>query len=309
MLPKFLESLGENIAKEWLSKLLLPALVFWLGGLLAVCSNPKFGWKIVEPFLGDGKNLATFPLNQLILGLLAIAISATIVQQLELTILRWLEGYWHPWLNPLRQWLVRRQEASFSHAKHNRNQLYDRYDSLTSEEMDKLARLDWQRKQTPKQIDQLMPTRLGNILRAAESRPLEKYGLETTICFPRLWLLLPAEVKIELSEARSRLNSTVRIWIWSVLFLGWGYYSCWAIPIGLGVAWLSYGWMLDAAAVYGDLLESAFDLFRTLLYKSLRLSLPKNPTEELRLGRALTDYLWRGFVEPEPNFEEPDKKL
>ena len=90
--------------------------------------------------------------------------------------------------------------------------------------------------------------------------------------------------------------------------MGWGYYSRWAIPVGLGAAWLAYGWMLNAAAVYGDLLESAFDLFRTLLYKSLRLPLPKNPTEESQLGKALTDYLWRGFVEPEPNFEEPDKK-
>jgi hypothetical protein len=236
MLPKFLESLGENIAKEWLSKVLLPALVFWLGGLLAVCSDPAFGWKIVEPFLGDGKNLATFPLNQLIVGLLAISVSAAIAQRLELTVLRWLEGYWHRWINPIQRGLVRRQESSFNRAKQTRKELFDRYDSLTSEEMDELVRLDWQRKQTPKQSDRLMPTRLGNILRAAERRPLEKYGLETVICFPRLWLLLPAEVKTELSEARSRLNSMVRIWIWSVLFLGWGYYSLWAIPVGLAVA-------------------------------------------------------------------------
>jgi hypothetical protein len=201
MLPKFLESLGENIEKEWLSKVLLPALVFWLGGLLAVCSGPAFGWKIVEPFLGDGKNLATFPLNQLIVGLLAISVSAAIVQRLELTVLRWLEGYWHRWINPIRRWLVRRQESSFNRAKQTRKELFDRYDSLTSEEMDELVRLDWQRKQTPKQSDRLMPTQLGNILRAAERRPLEKYGLETVICFPRLWLLLPAEVKTELSEA------------------------------------------------------------------------------------------------------------
>lgn len=308
MLPKFLESLGEGIAKEWLGKVLFPALVFWLGGLLAVCSNPKFGWKIVEPFLGDGKNIAIFPLNQLILGVLVIAVSAVIVQRLELSVLRCLEGYWLPLLNPLRRWLVGRIKTGYDNAKQERQQLFDRYASLSSEEMDKLVRLDWQRKQTPKQSDRLMPTRLGNILRAAERRPLEKYGLETVICFPRLWLLLPAEVKGELGEARSKLNSMVRVWMWSVLFLGWGYYSLWAILVGLGAAWFAYGWMLDAAAVYGDLLESVFDLYRTLLYKSLRLPLPKNPTEELLSGKALTDYLWRGFVEPEPIFEEPEKK-
>jgi hypothetical protein len=303
-----LESLGESIAKEWLSKVLLPALVFWLGGLLAVCSNPKFGWKIIEPFIGDGKNVATFPLNQLILGLLAIAVSAAIVQRLELAVLRCLEGYWLPLLNPLRRWLVGRIETGYNNAKQERQQLFDRYASLTSEEMDKLVRLDWQRKQTPKQSDRLMPTRLGNILRAAERRPLEKYGLETVICFPRLWLLLPAEVKAELSEARSRLNSMVRIWIWSVLFLMWGIWSWWAIPVAISSAWLAYGWMLDASVIYGDLLESAFDLYRTLLYKSLRWKLPRNPTEERELGKGLTDYLWRGFTDLEPTFEEPEKK-
>jgi hypothetical protein len=308
MLTKLFEGLGDNIAKEWLSKVLLPALVFWLGGLVAVCSNPDFGWQIVEPFVGDGKNLATFPLNRLILVAIAIAISATIVQRLELTVLRWLEGYWGQWLNPVRRWLIRRQEVDFKRAKEQRKQLAERYDLLTSEERDELARLQWEYKQTPKQSERLMPTRLGNILRAFERRPLEKYGLETTICFPRLWLLLPGDVKAELGEARSRLNSIVRIWIWSVLFIGWGYWSWWAIPVGAIAAWLAYNWILDAAAIYGDLLESAFDLYRNLLYKSLRLPLPKKPSEELLSGKALTDYLLRGFVEPEPNFEELDKK-
>jgi hypothetical protein len=306
MLPKFLESLGENVAKEWLSKILLPALVFWLGGLLAVCS--KLGWKIVEPFLGDGKNLASFPLNYLVVGLLIVAVSAVVVQRLELTVLRWLEGYWGGLLQPVRRWVVGRLVTKLQRDKEVRQGLLDKYDALTGVEMDELVRLDWRRKQTPKQVDRLMPTRLGNILRSAERRPLEKYGLDVVVCFPRLWLLLPTEVKGELSDARSRLNSMVRIWMWSVLFLGWGYYSLWAIAVGLGAAWFAYGWMLDTAAVYGDLLESVFDLYRTLLYKSLRLPLPKNPTEELLSGKSLTDYLWRGFVEPEPIFEEPDKK-
>jgi hypothetical protein len=65
---------------------------------------------------------------------------------------------------------------------------------------------------------------------------------------------------------------------------------------------------LDAAAIYGDLLDSAFDLYRNLLYKSLRLPLPKKPSEELVSGKALTDYLLRSFMEPEPNFEELEKK-
>jgi hypothetical protein len=305
MLPKFLESLGESVTKEWLTKVLIPALIFWLGGALALGS--KFGWKSVEPLL-TGKNPETFPITQLILGLLLIAISATIVQRMELNVLRLLEGYWYPWLKPLQRWRVRSQEAHFARSEQRRQELLACYDTLTGEELDEYSQLDWQRKQTPKHSNRLMPTRLGNILRAAELRPLEKYELEVVVCFPRLWLLLPNEVKMELTESRGQLNAMVRVWIWSVLFLLWGFWAWWAIPVGIVSAWLAYQWMLDAAVTYGDLLESAFDLYRTLLYKSLRWKLPKTPTEERGSGKALTDYLWRGFAEPEPTFEEPDKK-
>lgn len=305
MLPKFLESLGESITKEWLTKVLIPALVFWLGGALALGS--KFGWKSAEPLL-TGKNSETFPITQLILGVLLIAISATIVQRIELNVLRLLEGYWYPWLKHLRRWRVRSQEQHFDHSEQRRKELLTRYDTLNGDELDEYSQLDWQRKQTPKHSNRLMPTRLGNILRAAELRPLEKYSLEVVVCFPRLWLLLPNEVKTELTESRSQLNAMVRVWLWSVLFLLWGFWAWWAIPVGIVSAWLAYQWMLDAAVTYGDLLESAFDLYRTLLYKSLRWRLPKTPTEERSLGKALTDYLWYGFTEPEPTFEELEKK-
>jgi len=44
---------------------------------------------------------------------------------------------------------------------------------------------------TPAESDRHMPTKLGNILRAAELRSKDKYGLDAVICWPRLWLLLP----------------------------------------------------------------------------------------------------------------------
>jgi hypothetical protein len=114
-----------------------------------------------------------------------------------------------------------------------------------------------------------------------------------------------SSVNIEAQSVTSRFemaNSFVRV-------ASHQEYRGYALLIDVGECLLvCYDWMLDTAAVYGDLLESAFDLYRTLLYKSLRLPLPKNLTEELRSGKVLTDYLWRGFVEPELTFEKPEKK-
>jgi hypothetical protein len=52
---------------------------------------------------------------------------------------------------------------------------------------------------------------------------------------------------------------------------------------------------IAAATTYGDLVEASFDLYRSLLYQSLRWNLPADPNEERRVGQHLTEYLWRGL--------------
>lgn len=307
MLPKFLESLGDTLAKEWIAKVFTPAFVFWFGGLLTWALHSPTNWNTLEQWLNQ-KTLVQ-PFTTLIVALLTVATSAIVIQQFELPVLRLLEGYWPRWMQPLRRRLIKMQKIKAEKAEKRFQGLASQgIENLTLEEADEYVQLDWQLKQTPTQSDRLMPTRLGNILRAAERRPLEKYGLESVICFPRLWLLLPNEVKTELTEARAKLNTMVRVWIWSLLFLIWSIWAWWAIPLGIISAVLAYRWMLNAAAIYGDLVESAFDLHRIALYKALRWKLPKNSTEEQDTGKALTNYLWRGFTEPECLFEESDQK-
>lgn len=150
--------------------------------------------------------------------------------------------------------------------------------------------------QLPEQEQDLLPTRLGNILRAAERRPYHRYGLDAIICWPRLWLLLPEAVKKDLQAAQTELNNAVRLIFWSLLFLVWSIWAWWAIPLALMAAAFAYGWALDAAAVYATLIEATFDLHRPLLYNALGWTLPPDPAEERRVGRQLTDYLWRGSV-------------
>jgi hypothetical protein len=55
-----------------------------------------------------------------------------------------------------------------------------------------------------------------------------------------------------------------------------------------------YGWILDAATTYADLIDATFDVHRTLLYKSLRWQLPATAAAEIEAGKQLTAYLWNG---------------
>jgi len=81
-----------------------------------------------------------------------------------------------------------------------------------------------------------------------------------------------------------------------------GIITIWAVPVGLLLTLLSYRWMLQAAEIYGELIESAFDIHRILLYKSLRWHLPENPADEHKQGKIITAYLFRGSDTTEPKF-------
>ena len=144
-----------------------------------------------------------------------------------------------------------------------------------------------------------MPTRLGDLMRAAERRPIDKYGLDTIICWPALYLVLPAEARTELGAARTSLDKAARTWLWGALFLVWTPWSWWAVPIGAIVATLAYYvGILDAARQLGELSSTAFDLYRFRLYDALHLPRPVSPVAERREdGRRVTNLLWGGSDE------------
>lgn len=105
MPTKFLESFGSKLAEKWVATLLTPAFVFWLGG--AAAALQRFGWKPASTWFSQQDE----PLQiALLIGVLCvIAASAFVVQRFDLPVLRFLEGYWHPWLRPLRRWLIARE--------------------------------------------------------------------------------------------------------------------------------------------------------------------------------------------------------
>jgi hypothetical protein len=62
-------------------------------------------------------------------------------------------------------------------------------------------------------------------------------------------------------------------------------------PVDHAITLHNLHWLLNAATIYGDLLESAFDLYRIELYKAMRWPLPRSPEEKRQLGTKLSNYL------------------
>ena len=305
-MSSFWAGLGGRLADRWLA-VALPSLLFWLAGIAAWLSGHG-GWERLTTLLGDLDRASTGEAVLVAaLALLVVAGSAAVVERLTLPVLRLLEGYWPGWLRPVRARAVAWRGVRIARDEARYQELERAVDEGRAEpgSVDELVSLDERLRRTPA-AGRRMPTRLGDVLRAAEMLPHGKYGLDVVRCWPRLWLLLPDSARQELLGARRNLDASVTALTWAVLAAGWTVSAWWMLPVAVvAVATVHRWWLLPAAEVYGDLVEAAFDVHRTALYDALRWPLPGNPLAESELGLRLTTYLWRGSREEIPQFRVP----
>jgi hypothetical protein len=269
--------------------------------------------------------------------LLVVTVSALAAETVTLPVLRLLEG--HGWPPRVRNRFIdhRRSRRRYWAGEVDQLAIRQRLGALTLEEFLELGQLEAAPTTDPSRLRTLrqrrtegfdaqmaatlgrgrvflhycphqdalgMPTRLGDILRAAEGRPAEKYGLDAIVCWYPLWLLLPADVRAELVQARATLDGAARAWIWGAGFTVWTLWTWWALPIGAVTGALAYyRGMLPAATVFGELIASAFDLYRFRLYDALHLPQPSTPrAERHRSGPQVTNVLWGGPDEPDLDY-------
>jgi hypothetical protein len=251
---------------------------------------------------------------------IAVIIVASITQPLQLPLVRLLEGYW--------------QESAFGSALasigmeiHRRRQEWlvayinedvpdpfavrpsgGRVVQDMHREIRQAARNEWlgqlaaRRLPTryPSATENLLPTRLGNALRAAEDRAGQRYGLDTILTWPRLLPHLKSPLAEAVNDLRDQLDTAARICVIlllatlaSALLLaphGW-----WLlVPASTAfLSWVAYHAAVRAAVAYGAQLQVAFDLGRFDMLRGLHLPLPANPELERAYNGQLTAYFER----------------
>ncbi|MFI0980865.1 hypothetical protein ACH4SP_28125 [Streptomyces sp. NPDC021093] len=300
---KFWESVGGKLAERW-AAVSVPALVFWLGGLLAWtrARGGPHAWEASADWLGRQPGGAQAVV--LLALLCAVGASGVVIDRLTRPMLALLEGYWPAPLRPVRRQLTervrRKARAAGDEFQTLAGPVHD--GSATPEQRARYTRVDRRLRRLPTG-PRLLPTRLGNVLRAAETRPIDKYGLDAVVVWPHLWLLLPDAPRSELAAARRSLDASVGACVWGILFTAFTPWTLWALPIGLAVALAAtFVWAPAKAEVFADLLEASFDLHRGALYTQLRWPLPDNPADERIKGRRITTYLMRGLDGASPTF-------
>ncbi len=146
----------------------------------------------------------------------------------------------------------------------------------------------------PRAIDNIMPTRLGNILRRAESQAGSQYGLDALIAVPHILMVAPASHTEYVNDQRSQLDLAVRMTFMSALASATAFLFLWhcrfwlfIVVIPYALTYLSYRGSVVAAGHYGSALDTLVNLDRFALYQQLHLELPAGTTEEREMNVEL----------------------
>jgi len=165
-------------------------------------------------------------------------------------------------------------------------------------------------------LGSLMPTRLGNILRASELYAYDRYGIDSVIIWTRLRPLLSNEVVAALETSGTARDFMLLTSVLSEAFtLFWCpvlaiFTSNWQLflPCSLGwpLAWICYHSAVQSTLAFSEQVKTVFDLHRNDLLKALNRKIPSDAAAERKEWRHLSLFFY-GSHELKPSPPEPAK--
>jgi len=231
----------------------------------------------------------------------AVAIS---LQPLQFRLVQLLEGYWPAWFP---QWMARlgvRLEMN-RRDRIKRRLRPGKLRKTVAAEVTALERAQAAESQIRERFpadDRMLPTALGNALRAAEDTVGQRYDLESVVIWPRLFQVLPERIRTAIDDEVTQLDVSARLTVtWTLagmVCLLWLLRDVAALlenPLWLAVvasvfllARLSYQSAVESAIAHGVDLEVAIDLYRARVIDAMRLYPTVSLKQERRVFRELS---------------------
>lgn len=164
----------------------------------------------------------------------------------------------------------------------------------------------------PPSAARILPTRLGNTLRAFEDRAGKEYGLDAVAIAPHLSLLGANPRTAYVEDTRQTMDLSIRLLIAAVL----------CVPVTAVLlsddgpwvllafapymfAYLAYRGAISAASAYGHAVTVQVDLDRFALYEALHLPLPNNASQERSQNQRLCSLLRERRADAQLSFRHP----
>lgn len=316
MFSVFAKQLNDYFDRRWVLAAFFPSLAFWGVSLIFAIAIVR-----IDNALHLWKNLGVdLQIIATAAALAWVAFFAFLLNILNLALVRLFEGYWEAsLLAPVARFKRARYQAhrrdlklkaeSAAKAMQELERANPNLDEATKRkiEEERENELNLARERFlffPPGESAVMPTHLGNILRSAEMYALERYGMDAVVLWPRLAPLLPKEFSESIANARMALDFMINLsGLATFLGITWGVYFAlaqWWIFVVIALlilllAWLMYSNALHAARAYGELIKTAFDLYRWNLLDAFHLAYPEKTEEEPELWEKISGFVFRGY--------------
>jgi hypothetical protein len=150
------------------------------------------------------------------------------------------------------------------------------------------------------------PTALGNILSSGETYASDRYGIEVTVLWQRLYPLLPDDFVLILADARASYEFGLVISCLAAVFALGSFVYLLAVvaPLELCLgcyfgsfllSYIAYRSSLSPAVVYSENVKAGVDLYRFKLLEQMRIEPPDDHDAEKQLWREISDFLYRNY--------------
>jgi hypothetical protein len=299
MLNDVLKEVPGLLGRRFLMNAFFPSILFWGFVILVVVAGQADFVNILKEWNQLDSTLKALQ----IIGFFSwITVFSVILSNHFNTILRFYEGYWNfPLLrllgNNRKSWYQARLKDLEKDLQNNYGTIYLYYP-------------------LPTQPKEVMPTRLGNILKNAELYSYDRYGINAVLMWTRLYNLFPERFLETIAEAKGSLDFMLVVSALSSIFAlfsgvyllivkasGLLFLTCfWG---GLFLAWLTYQSALGSALLYAQQIKAGFDLYRHELLKQVRLELPNTPSEEPKLWNKISELLYQN-IRVQLQYKDPD---
>lgn len=245
----------------------------------------------------------------LVLGGAALALGLALLG-LNYPIIRLMEGY--ALTEPRTGWKGRLLGAVRKALVERREVVFDDLQRKKMSDDRQVRRLAWWRLDLhfPTEREDLLPTRLGNTIRAFELYGRTRWGLSAIATWPRIEALLSGEERQLNADSESEfqffLNSSVAsLVVGFVLAIDGGLnhphplWLSWIYVVPFLLSYLLYLGSIGAAERWGERIRASVDLHRLELYEKLGLRLPGSDAEEREIAGALNKLIFWGTPIPQ----------
>jgi hypothetical protein len=195
-------------------------------------------------------------------------------------------------LNPLRllRPIALRQYRRLTQRRVALQERIQKSDPVNPRDMEQLGVIRWTlARDFPHEEALIMPTRFGNIVKAAEVYSLVIYGIDSSYGWSRLVAVVPGDYMKFFEDEKAQMdfwiNSSLNGMLCAILYAGFALATnqvtdFWLFPAAILASYISNRFATSSARRWGMLFMTAFDLYRSDLSEKLNLTRPETLEQE-----------------------------